>query len=176
MPLHIFEPRYRQMTEDLLDTAGRLVIANVRENSRGDMAGSPDVHPIAGLGEISGHERLEDGRFLIALIGLARVRLEEVESDKPYRMVDVHEFEESDPEGDEAEDIRKELLALLSSKSQSDMSLPDDLKIGQLVDALLLQLSIPPSRMQNLFETPDIAMRAREAMALAAESTDNTED
>ncbi|HTF88708.1 MAG TPA: LON peptidase substrate-binding domain-containing protein, partial [Planctomycetota bacterium] len=75
IPLHIFEPRYRQMVEDSLDGPGRIVIASPLEDGTGSFAATPPVHPIAGLGEIARHERLEDGRFMIWLAGLTRVRI-----------------------------------------------------------------------------------------------------
>ena len=53
MPLHIFEPRYRQMIEDSLDGPGRLVIGTVLEGHQDQLADTPPVHEIAGLGEIA---------------------------------------------------------------------------------------------------------------------------
>src|SRR6185436_5860025 len=67
IPLHIFEPRYRQMVEDSLDGPGRIVIASPLEDETQAPDAQPSVHPIAGLGEIARHERLEDGRFMIWL-------------------------------------------------------------------------------------------------------------
>src|SRR5262245_23824108 len=89
LPLHIFEPRYRQMVEDLLDTSGRLVLGTVMPGHEKEVMGAPPVHVIAGLGEIARHQRLNDGRFVIFVIGLTRVRLSEVDSDRPYRKVEV---------------------------------------------------------------------------------------
>ena len=60
MPLHIFEPRYRQMIEDLLDGPGRLVMATILEEQSGADVEHPDVLPVAGLGEIWRHEKLPD--------------------------------------------------------------------------------------------------------------------
>src|SRR6185436_16317400 len=67
MPLHIFEPRYRQMIEDQLDGPGQIVMGTVPSEHAADLDGAPPVRPIAGLGEIFRHERLPDGRFLIWL-------------------------------------------------------------------------------------------------------------
>ena len=55
LPLHVFEPRYRAMVEDLLDSPGRLVIATVPEEHVAELPGSPPVYPVAGLGEIGRH-------------------------------------------------------------------------------------------------------------------------
>jgi len=52
LPLHIFEERYKQMIQDILDGPGRIVLATVQDGHEDDLAGSPPVYPIAGLGEI----------------------------------------------------------------------------------------------------------------------------
>jgi len=48
LPLHVFEPRYRQMVEDSLDTAGRIVLATLAERSAGALPEEPPpVLPVA---------------------------------------------------------------------------------------------------------------------------------
>jgi len=69
LPLHIFEPRYRQMTEHAL--AGPSLITMVHSDR------AEHVEPVAGVGRIVHHERLKDGRFHILLQGIARVRIVE---------------------------------------------------------------------------------------------------
>ncbi len=92
LPLHIFEPRYREM---LLDAhKGEQLISVVlldRSQKLDPTRGSdPPVHPWAGLGKLTRIERLPNGLYNIDLFGLTRVRiLEEVESDKPYRIARV---------------------------------------------------------------------------------------
>jgi Lon protease-like protein len=75
LPLHVFEPRYRQMTEHCLDGDGLMVIVKKRDDE--DSADLSDVFEVGGLGRIVHHERLPDGRYHILLQGLARVRLVE---------------------------------------------------------------------------------------------------
>ena len=55
VPLHIFEPRYREMTADAL-AGERLLAVGLQPPSTGVLA------PIVGLGRIIAHERLDDGR------------------------------------------------------------------------------------------------------------------
>ena len=68
-PLHIFEPRYRQMTADAL--AGDRFIAMVlpRPGWEKDYAGKPAIHRVACLGRVLAEQTLEDGRFNILLRG-----------------------------------------------------------------------------------------------------------
>src|ERR1700722_2304739 len=86
-PLHIFEPRYRQMTADAL--AGDRFIALVlpRPGWDKDYAGKPAIHDVACLGRIMAEQQLDDGRFNILLRGLARIRIvKELSSSKLYRL------------------------------------------------------------------------------------------
>lgn len=168
MPLHIFEPRYRQMIEDSLDGPGRIVIANVLEGSQDELAGSPPVHHIAGLGEIMRHERLPDGRFLILLVGLARVLIRETPSDRLYRKVEAIALRERPVEESVAAALRAELLAAIHARSPEPLELTDEVPLGQLADILLLVLQPPQATMQELFSCIAVDERARRALALHA--------
>ncbi|MFA5028581.1 MAG: LON peptidase substrate-binding domain-containing protein [Candidatus Methylomirabilota bacterium] len=88
LPLHIFEPRYRRMVEDVLAGDRRLAMAILRSGWEGEYYGRPPVHPVAGVGEVIQHERLPDGRFNILLRGTMRIGImEELSDNKPYRVV-----------------------------------------------------------------------------------------
>jgi Lon protease-like protein len=74
LPLHVFEPRYRQMTEHVL--AGHQHMAVVLLDAT---QGQPPlgVARVAGLGRVVHHERLPDGRFHILLQGIGRVAFDD---------------------------------------------------------------------------------------------------
>jgi uncharacterized protein len=96
LPLHIFEPRYREMVRDAIDGAGQ--IGMVQPSALGDR---PPVYEVGCLGEIVGVEELEDGRFNIVLLGSSRFRmLGEADLGTPYRNADVDPaaFDDSEPE------------------------------------------------------------------------------
>jgi len=87
LPLHIFEPRYREMVRDCLAGDKRLAMALLRPGWENDYYGRPPVHPIAGAGEIIQHEELRDGRFNILLRGTMRIGVTaELPGDKSYRV------------------------------------------------------------------------------------------
>src|SRR5205814_1912054 len=89
-PLHIFEPRYRQMTVDALATDRFITMCLLRPGWEEDYQGKPPVHPIACLGRIVSDQRLPDGRFNLLLRGMCRVRLiEELVSPTAYRTARV---------------------------------------------------------------------------------------
>jgi Lon protease-like protein len=93
-PLHIFEPRYRQMTADAL--AGDRLIAMVlpRPGWEAHYAAKPEIHDVACLGRILAEQHLPDGRFNILLRGTLRIRIvEELASEKLYRTARVEAIE-----------------------------------------------------------------------------------
>jgi uncharacterized protein len=87
-PLHIFEPRYRDMVKDALATDSVLALAQVPAHAVPELAGSPPLHPMLSAGVISLHEELPDGRYNIVLTGVCRARLiAEHAKEKLYREV-----------------------------------------------------------------------------------------
>ncbi len=87
LPLHIFEPRYRQMVRDCLAGDKRLAMGLLRPGWETDYYGRPPIYPIAGAGEIIQHEELPDGRFNILLRGTMRIGITaELPADKSYRV------------------------------------------------------------------------------------------
>src|SRR6476469_6084669 len=72
LPLHVFEPRYRDMVRDAVDGAGRIAMI---QPQRGDADNQAPLYSVGCVGEIVGLEELEDGRFNIVLLGSNRFRL-----------------------------------------------------------------------------------------------------
>ena len=97
LPLHIFEPRYREMVRDAIDGPGR--IAMIQPHRLDDDNQAP-LYAVGCVGELVGVEELEDGRFNIVLLGSNRFRmLRESELETPYRCaeVDIEAFDDSEP-------------------------------------------------------------------------------
>lgn len=85
LPLHVFEPRYRDMVRDAL--AGNRMIAMVQPRDHLD---PPGLFEIGCIGTITGSETLEDGRFNIVLEGTSRFRIaREAVVETLYRQVDA---------------------------------------------------------------------------------------
>lgn len=89
LPLHVFEPRYREMTRDVLNGSKLLAIARLRPGyTEREYLGNPAVFGVAGLGAVVASNQLPDGRYHLVLRGLARVRLvEELATTHAYRRV-----------------------------------------------------------------------------------------
>lgn len=75
MPLHIFEPRYREMLDAALDGDRILVLALLKPGWEDDYYGTPALHAVACAGRIVSAQKLPDGRSYVTLCGLTRVRL-----------------------------------------------------------------------------------------------------
>jgi Lon protease-like protein len=71
LPLHIFEPRYRKLTQDALASNRLMGLALLIED---EVAGEPPPRfsPILGVGEIVMAQELPDGRFNLILRGRTR--------------------------------------------------------------------------------------------------------
>ncbi len=63
-PLHLFEPRYRQMAEHVLDGDRRIGMVVVPPEHAAEMHGDPAVYPIGCAGTIGHSQRLRDDRLL----------------------------------------------------------------------------------------------------------------
>ena len=89
LPLHIFEPRYRQMVEDAV--AGDGLIGMIQPKAAPDDGlGQPELYRVGCIGEVVGFEELGDGRYNIVLQGTLRFRLvAEADVGTPYRQADV---------------------------------------------------------------------------------------
>jgi Lon protease-like protein len=167
LPLHVFEPRYRQMIEDLLDGNGSLVMGTVLGEHPRQSAETPEVEPMASMGQVENYQQMPDGRFLILLRGLGRVQIEEVPSDRLYRKVSVKPVEETEPESGEAEDaLREALVNAIESRSEHDLDLPEGLPVGQLADLLLILLKLPPETLYRHYKNLDVGARAAAALTL----------
>src|SRR3954464_13844694 len=72
LPLHIFEPRYREMVRDAMEGPGRIAMI---QPLRLDDDNQAPLYSVGCVGDLVGIEELEDGRFNIVLLGSDRFRL-----------------------------------------------------------------------------------------------------
>jgi Lon protease-like protein len=89
LSLHVFEPRYRRLLADALESDRLIGMQLLKPDDPGDAA-RPAVYPIGCAGEVVDRETLEDGRSNILLRGVFRYRIEtERATDAPYRVAEV---------------------------------------------------------------------------------------
>ncbi len=88
LPLHVFEPRYRELLRDAISRRAVMAIARLKPGFEQDYEGRPPVFEVCGVGAVEGYAEREDGRFDIALRGLARARIvEELPPLRAFRRV-----------------------------------------------------------------------------------------
>jgi Lon protease-like protein len=89
-PLHVFEPRYRQLMADALDDDRLIAMALLRPGWEQEYHNRPPIHDTVCVGKIRQEESLPDGRYNLLLQGVCRARVvEEIDSDKMYRLARV---------------------------------------------------------------------------------------
>jgi Lon protease-like protein len=167
LPLHIFEPRYRTMLKDCLETHRAMAIAFVPDPTQVDDVGNPKIARVAGVGFIVEHQDLPDGRSNILLHGQARVRLDELPFVPPYRRARgsvIHDAGGPVP----AED-RTSLLAAATAfasevhKRDSNFSfrLPANLEPSVMADLCAHHLIVDGATRQRVLEELDATERVR---------------
>ncbi|MBI2990807.1 MAG: LON peptidase substrate-binding domain-containing protein [Deltaproteobacteria bacterium] len=90
LPLHIFEPRYRQMVKDAMAGPKLIGMALLRGDWSKNYHGNPDIYPVGCVGEIVSATPVPDGRFNIVLYGLREYHIQEqILEQSPYRQARV---------------------------------------------------------------------------------------
>src|SRR5437868_14051984 len=89
LPLHVFEPRYRDMVADALDGDRMIGMVLLRPGWESNYEGRPPVFPIGCTGLITHVERLGDGRYNIVLRGVDRFRIVQEDQVRSYRRAAV---------------------------------------------------------------------------------------
>jgi Lon protease-like protein len=166
-PLHIFEPRYRQMIADALDGARRIGMATVRPEHQDEMSGDPPLFEVGCAGVIQHARRRDDGRYDIVLIGEQRFRiLEELprEGERLYRVARVALLDERFDEAREAiplQGLRADAIDLLTqllrfvapdAAHEMDPRRFSGIDDAAFVSALCQMLALPPAEKQGLLE------------------------
>lgn len=176
LPLHIFEPRYRQMVADALSGDRIIGMTLLRPGWERDYDGRPDVYPIGCAGLITFVERHKDGRYNIVLRGLEKFRLieEDTTIPRPYRIARIENIAESVESMSEDERAamrlaRRRLEALLVPQPEgrgAEPKVPPSMPDEDLVNALAQYLELEPVEKQALLERDTLLARCRSLIEL----------
>jgi len=160
VPLHIFEPRYRQMIADIDESSGIVGMVLLKANWEEDYYARPDIFDIGCAGRIDELERLPDGRYNLVLEGLSEFRVIRELRDRTYRRGEIEwrpvggSALATDPET--METIREILFGYLGTNSaeQAWNTLVEERGLGgaALINLLCFHLDIAPIEKQTLLE------------------------
>ncbi|HEY0875036.1 MAG TPA: LON peptidase substrate-binding domain-containing protein [Vicinamibacterales bacterium] len=172
LPLHIFEPRYREMIADALDGDRLIGMVLLRPGWEGEYEGRPAVYPVGCAGVITHHDQLPDGRYNIVLRGLEKFRITGEDTSRAYRIARIDSLHEPFPEADRAEihAARRRLEALLMpqprGRGATDTKLPPSLSDEDVVNTLAQYMEFDPVEKQALLERDGPLARCRSLIEL----------
>ncbi len=154
-PLHIFEPRYREML--LYALAGDRIVGMVmlQPGHERDYYGTPPIYPVGCAGVIANVEALPDGRYNIVLRGLTKFRVNSENQTFAYRIAEVDAIPEklTDEERDALRQLRPVLLEMLATVATvGQESTPEELPDEELVNGLAQFLVMEPRDRMDLLE------------------------
>ncbi len=170
LPLHVFEPRYMAMLDDVWDGDRLLGIVQLRPGWEDAYYGAPDVHPVLGVGRIVHRSDAPKGRANILVRGLSRaIIVDEARTKLMYRTVTAQMLG-SDTSDDFATarriaTIRHLFAQLLQGIDGVDMDgagalFAPEADPSVVVDAIAAALPIDPDAKQDLLAELDVPRRA----------------
>ena len=172
LPLHIFEPRYRQMTTDALEGARKIGMVLLKPDWEEAYFDRPELYTIGCVGSIEKEIRHPNGKFNFTLVGLRRFRILKELDGKPYRRAEIKLLEELNEQeiGEEPNAIRDGLIGLYrefislipegnSLKEEPDWNLGD--KLSQFIDRFAYRMDLNLEQKQTFLEEQDVFRRAK---------------
>ncbi|OGW29767.1 MAG: hypothetical protein A3K09_01760 [Nitrospinae bacterium RIFCSPLOWO2_12_FULL_47_7] len=165
LPLHIFEPRYKQMVTDTLKEKGLIGIVIFKPGWEESYFQNPEIVSVGCVGKIEEAIRLEDGKYNIALMGLNRFRIVREITGKPYRQAEVEILEEKNDKLLDDNMIQRhpmitlfeDYLRLKNSKQPFDLDRCETL--GHVADQIADELDMRVEQKQTFLEEQDVLQR-----------------
>ena len=176
LPLHIFEPRYRQLVADLLDQPeprrfGVIAIRKGKETGVDGVAALYDVGCVATVRQV---ESREDGRYDLLTVGTQRFRLLGLDKSLPYLRGEIEPLPDETGEAREAAYVTRRVqeafrgyLNLLVDRGGGVISvadLPDEPLLLSYIVAAAMIIDLPDR--QSLLAAPDALARLKAERSL----------
>lgn len=168
LPLHIFEPRYRQMLRDVLVSHRIFAVARLNEDPNAGPAQLEPPHRVATAGIIRACQKDASGMSNLILQGMCRVEFLDITAEAPYRHARIRPLA-SNPGAAAAENrrLRRRLGRLLAARQRLRPSLSDKLSRflqtvtdpETFVDLAAFGLCDDSAVKQQLLETLDLHRR-----------------
>ncbi len=173
LPLHIFEPRYRQMVADALAGDRIIGMVTLRPGHEDDYEGAPPIYLTGCSGLITHAESLDDGCYNLVLRGLEKFTIQGEATAAPgrwYRSAVITPIDEAVPatDRDELRQERKKLQAILTPlfNGAFEGRLPEAMPDEDLVNALAQYMEFEPIEKLALLERHGPLARCRAMIEL----------
>ena len=164
-PFHIFEPRYVEMVKDCAAGERMLTIPLLKATENAGQDGAPPFSRIATMGYINDVQAAEGEQLNILVTGLVKVRVEEVDSDKPFRrgvVTPLTEFSQvTDPEHK-----RQSILHLFQSMLEQAQVVGNleilhevNIPLQMLAHVIISALPIAAEEKQKMLELQSLELR-----------------
>jgi ATP-dependent Lon protease len=166
LPLHIFEPRYQEMLRDVLTTNRLFAVAGL--NPKNDPSQFEPPYRIATLGIVRACQGNDDGTSNLLLQGLARVEVQSIVGEHPYRRIRIKALaSQPGAETDENFRLRIRLARLITTKQRLSGTVSNEftrfLKTVEdpeiFADLAAFNICEDPRLKQKLLETLDVHKR-----------------
>jgi Lon protease-like protein len=175
LPLHVFEPRYRRLMDDVLAGEPEFGVVLIERGS--EVGGGDTRFPVGTVARVARAAQLPDGGWALVTVGTRRIEVRRWLPDDPYPRAEVAERAEAEPPADVAA-----LLAPAAALLRRVLALKAEL--GDAVPPAIVELDADPTRAawqvaalapvtavdrQRLLDEDDHAARLRLVHALLEE-------
>lgn len=175
LPLHVFEERYRTLMADIIDTTREFGVPLIE---RGFEVGGEDLRSGFGtVARIVEAEQFDDGRWVIATVGVRRFRVIEWLPDDPYPRAEVEDWPDEPPRRPLDDDLATATHALIrclatASEAGHDVGLLPEL--SDEAETAVMQIAalapVSPYDRQRFLAAPGPTERLELVMAALAEA------
>ena len=168
LPLHIFEPRYREMLAGALEEQRMLCIALLRRGVE-EWTSTADFHDVAGVGLVRACVERDDGTSHLILQGLARVQFTGFLQEAPFPIARIRPLPSRPAEKFETETLTAKVLGICAELRERGHGVPEalDEQLAQIEDPEVLSNVVAhtflrdPFRRQDVFEELRVGERLR---------------
>jgi uncharacterized protein len=128
LPLHVFEPRYRIMTQRVLQDDGEFGVVLIERGS--EVGGGDTRFGVGTVARVVRAQELPDGGYALATVGIRRVQVVRWLPDDPYPRAEIAELGEAEP--DPAADDARRARAVQALREVRDLYLLMDPRVPDL--------------------------------------------
>ena len=184
LPLHIFEPRYRQMLKDV--ALDKNMFGVMYFNPAEDFIEKPGTGTVGCVAEVRDAQTMADGRSNVLTIGIVRYRLiDYVAAGEPYLLGDVEFFEDEIEDENVLNPLAEDVFTLFrriakaahklsgSSGTFPDVQQTDPESLSFLVTAAF---NLEPDLKYQLLETRSTIERLKKLKEILLQTVSTMED